>query len=330
LTLQPRSLSTGPAGLCRAPRTASTPGACGRTGNGRLSRLLLGWLLASLVGVARAAAPLADVHVHYKWNQKEVTSAQQAIDILHDNDIALAVVIGTPADYALQLARLAPQTIIPIWSPYREPADWSRWPFEREVLERARGARASGDYRGIGELHGIGGFTPDWRTPVISGLLELAREYRVPVLLHTELSSTRYVSELCRANPGVRILWAHAGAILSPAQVSEVLAACSNVSAELSARDPWRFVNNPITDSDGTLKPDWRALIERYPDRFMVGSDPVWPVEQLDGWDQADTGWQEYRRFIQFHRDWLTQLSPGLAKKIRLDNARSFFPLPAQ
>jgi len=295
-----------------------------------LSRLLLSLALGSLLGVARAAAPLADIHVHYKWNQKEVTSAQQAIDILRDNDIALAVVIGTPADYALQLARLAPQTIVPIWSPYREPADWSRWPFDREVLQRARAALASGEYRGIGELHLIGGFTPDWRTPVISGLLALAREYRVPVLLHTELSNTSYVRELCRAHPGTRILWAHAGAILSPAQVSEVLAACGNVSAELSARDPWRFVNNPITDSDGKLKPDWRDLIERYPDRFMVGSDPVWPVEQLDGWDQADTGWQEYRRFIQFHRDWLTQLPPALAEKIRLDNARSFFAVPAQ
>ena len=86
------------------------------------------------------APPLADVHVHYKWSQKEVTAAQQAIRILRDNDIALAVVIGTPAEYALELARLAPQTIIPIWSPYREPADWSRWPYDRKVLARARTA----------------------------------------------------------------------------------------------------------------------------------------------------------------------------------------------
>ena len=292
--------------------------------------LLLICLLGSPAGLARAAPPFADVHVHYKWSQKEVTSAQQAVDILRDNDIALAVVIGTPAEYALQLARLAPQTIVPIWSPYREPGDWSRWPFDREVPQRARSALASGAYRGIGELHVIGGFAPDWRTPVIRGLLELAREYRVPVLLHTELSNARYVSALCSANPEVRILWAHAGAILDPAQVGEVLAACSNVSAELSARDPWRFVNNPITDSDGKLKAGWRDLIERYPDRFMVGSDPVWPVEQLDGWDQADTGWQEYGRFVRFHRDWLSQLEPALAERIRLHNARSLFALPAE
>ncbi len=289
-----------------------------------LLRLLLPLLLLA-AGQPRAAEPFADVHVHYKWSQKEVTSPQQAIRILKDNDIALAVVIGTPADYALQLRQLAPERVIPIWSPYREPADWSSWPHDRKLLERARIALAGGDYRGIGELHLIGGFAPDWRTPVISGVFELAGEYRVPLLLHTELSGTAYLLGLCRAHAGVRIVWAHAGAILSAAQVSEVLATCPNVSVELSARDPWRFVNNPVTDREGRLRAPWLGLIESYPDRVMVGSDPVWPVEQLDSWDQADTGWEQYGRFIAFHRDWLERLPPQLAEKIRLRNALELF-----
>jgi predicted TIM-barrel fold metal-dependent hydrolase len=319
----------GPTAITDAPTTGGgRDGMAGVFITRVLHTTLLAWLLAS--APVSGAPPLADVHVHYKWSQKEVTAAQQAIGILRDNDIALAVVIGTPAEYALELARLAPQTIIPIWSPYREPADWSSWPYDRKVLERARTALTGGEYRGIGELHLIGGFAPDWRTPVISGLLELAHQYRVPVLLHTELSKTGYVIELCSAYPEVRILWAHAGAILSATQVREVMATCPNLSAELSARDPWRFINNPITDSDGSLKPAWRNLIEAYPDRFMVGSDPVWPVEQLDSWDQADTGWQEYRRFIDFHRNWLEQLRPELAEKIRLGNARRLFAAPSQ
>jgi hypothetical protein len=296
----------------------------GRPSPGRLlSALLLIWLATTTA--AAGAPPLADVHAHYKWSQKEVTSARQVVEILRDNDIALAVIIGTPAEYALELARLAPDTIVPIWSPYREPADWSRWPFDRQVLERARTALASGDYAGIGELHLIGGFVPDWRTPVISGLIDLAAQHRVPLLLHTELSDTSYLLELCRAKPATRILWAHAGAILSAAQVEAVLAACPNVSAELSARDPWRFVGHPISDARGRLRPAWRKLVSDYPERFMVGSDPVWPVEQLDSWDQADTGWQEYSRFIGFHRDWLRHLPHELAQKIRIGNARKLF-----
>jgi hypothetical protein len=269
--------------------------------------------------------PLADVHVHFKWNQKDVTSAQQAIATLIENDIELAVVIGTPAENALELERLAPQRIVPIWSPYRTPGDWSTWAFDKTVLERARAALESGHYEGIGELHLIGGFTPHWRSPVVSGLADIAAEFDVPLLVHTEISRPGYMQGLCAAHPKARLLWAHAGAILTPEQVATVVTRCPNVWVELSARDPWRFINNPITDQDGTLLPEWRELIETFPQRFMVGSDPVWPVEKLDSWDEPDTGWQQYHRFVTFHRGWLNKLPSGLEQQLRLTNALDFF-----
>ena len=288
----------------------------------RLLTAMLCWLG---LAPALAAPPLADVHIHYKWSQQDATSAQQAVDILSDHHIALAVVIGTPPALALELDRLAPERVIPIWSPYRDSGDWSRWAFDDAVPGRARAALASGHYHGIGELHLIGGFTPPADSPVIRALLELGAEFEVPVMLHTEFSRNTYLLELCRAHPRTRILWAHAGSILPPAAVDEVLAACPNVQAELSARDPWRFVRHPITDAAGALLPAWEALIRRYPTRFMVGSDPVWPVDAMDGWDREDTGWEEYGRFIGFHREWIQQLEPALARKLRLDNARRLF-----
>jgi hypothetical protein len=290
----------------------------------RIRRLLL-VALACFPLMGRGAAPLADVHVHYKWSQEDVTSARQAVDTLIAHDIALAVVIGTPAEYALRLERLAPDRIVPIWSPYQVPGDWSTWAYDRGVLERARRALASGAYQGIGELHLIGGFSPHWQSPVISGLAQLAAEFDVPLLLHTEMSQAAYVKSLCRSEPKTRFLWAHAGAVLTAAQVGEVMSACPNVWAELSARDPWRFVGNPIAGTDGALLPAWRALVDTYPDRFMIGSDPVWPVERLDSWDQADTGWQEYSRFVGFHRGWMRRLPPDLERKLRLTNALAFF-----
>lgn len=284
---------------------------------------LVGMLLLPLA--SRGEPPLADVHVHFKWNQAEVTSKEQAVAILRTNAIALAVVIGLPAGYALDLKALAPKLIVPIWSPYQMPADWSTWAFDEGVLVRARAALASGRYFGIGELHLIGGFTPDWRTPVISGLMGLAAEYDLPLLLHTEISQTAYLSGLCRAYPEARILWAHAGGILRADQVAEVMGGCPNLWVELSARDPWRYVNNPITDAEGSLLPEWRRLIESFPDRFMVGSDPVWPVERLDSWDEPDSGWEQYGRFVRFHREWLRQLPASISEKLRLTNARVLF-----
>jgi hypothetical protein len=292
-------------------------------------------LLAAVLAVppgAWCAPPLADVHVHYKWSQEDVTTPQQAVDTLVANDIALAVVIGMPADYALRLEKLAPRLVVPLWSPYNSPGDWSSWAYDRTVLARARQALDSGRYQGIGELHLIGGFAPPSSSPVVSGLARLAAEFSVPLLLHTEFSAPDYLRGLCRASPDTRILWAHAGGLLTPTQVAEVLNACPKVWVELSARDPWRFVNNPIADADGVLLPAWRALLESFPDRFMVGSDPVWPVEQLDGWAQADTGWQEYGRFIAFHRRWIDRLPAELADNIRIGNALRFFrrrPEPA-
>lgn len=287
--------------------------------------VILAAALLALPLRAQCAPLLADVHVHYKWTQEDVTTPQQAIDTLADHDIALAVVIGVPAELGLGLEQLAPETVVLVWSPYRTTGDWAQWAFDKSVPERARKAMESGRYRGIGELHLIGGFVPDRRSPVISALAQLAAEFSVPLLVHTEFSRPDYMAGLCADWPDTRILWAHAGSLLPPSQVAGVLRACPNVWVELSARDPWRFVNNPIADSDDTLLPDWRALLEAFPDRFMVGSDPVWPVDNLDSWDKSDTGWQEYGRFIGFHRRWLAKLPSALADKVRLKNAQRFF-----
>jgi hypothetical protein len=273
-----------------------------------------------------AREPVADMHLHYKWSQREVTSAADAVQALADERIVLGVVIGTPAELALELARLAPEKIVPVYGPYRTGGDWHRWAYDGEVVARARAALETGAYQGIGELHLIGGFAPrQEEAGVLQALMRLAGEYDVPILIHTEFSRPDPMLELCRGFPGTRILWAHAGAILAPEQVARVLETCANVWAGLAARDPWRFVNHPITDAHGRLRPDWRALLLRFPDRFLLGSDPVWPVEQLDHWDEPDTGWLELGRFWGFHRSWLAQLPDVVARKIRCENTIALF-----
>jgi len=93
----------------------------------------------------------------------------------------------------------------------------------------------------------------------------------------------------------------------------------------MGARDPWRFVGNPHTDEAGKLLPAWRDLFLKYSNRFMVGSDTVWPVDQMDRWDEPDTGWQELGRFWTFHRSWLQQLPDDVAAKLARENAAALF-----
>ena len=135
---------------------------------------------------------------------------------------------------------LAPELVVPIYGPYRLPDEWSRWHRDPTLLERTRAALKSGEYQGIGEIHMIGGFISDWKNPFISGLFKLAAEFDVPVLVHTEFSRANYLIGFCQAHRQTRFLWAHAGSLLPPAEVARALGACPNVSAELSARDPWR------------------------------------------------------------------------------------------
>jgi hypothetical protein len=273
-----------------------------------------------------AQAPVADMHLHYKWTQQDVTSPAAAIALLGRENIAMGVVIGTPAELALSLGSLAPDRIVPIFSPYREGGDWHHWAYDESTVTRARAALVSGRYHGIGELHVIGGFAPPLeKAAVLQQLLALAAEFDVPVMLHTEFSRPDFMLQVCRQFPNTRILWAHSGALLAPAEVASVLEHCSNVWGGLGARDPWRFVNNPLTTTDGTLLPEWKALLLKYSDRFMVGSDPVWPVDQLDRWDEADSGWQELGRFWAFHRGWLAQLPKKVARQIGCANAVVLF-----
>jgi len=67
-------------------------------------------------------------------------------------------------------------------------------------------------------------------------------------------------------------------------------------------------------DEDGTIDADWRRVIERFPDRFMIGSD-TW----------ANSQWAEYRGLIKINRKWLSRFSRSIAENIAYKNAERLF-----
>ncbi len=270
-----------------------------------------------------------DMHTHYKWSQAEVTTPEQALAFLDVENISHAVVIGKPTEYALKLKRLAPKRIVAFYGPYKDSMDWFLWQRKVNLLPKVEAALQSGDYQGIGEVHIIGGgFAKRLDSAeVLNGFLKLAHKYDVPMMIHTEFSQPNYMLDICQRHPKSKIIWAHAGAILTPKQVDTVMSQCPNVWSGMAARDPWRFINNQHTDETGKLLPEWKTLLIKYADRFMVGSDTVWPVENLDSWNEADTGWQELSRFWTFHRGWLAQLPDDVAIKIQRVNAFKLFKI---
>jgi len=286
--------------------------------------ILLLLLACSSAPLKQAAGKaFADVHLHYNWDQEELVAPEQAIKILQDNNVSLAVVFSTPTPNALKLASRKDLRVIHFFSPYISVRNRNSWFRDQEVLVRAREGLQSRTYAGIGELHVVSGMGPRRDNKVLQGLLELAAEFDVPFNIHTEASSAAFLKPICQQHRKVRFLWAHAGGTLAPDDAVIIFKDCPNVWIELSARDPWHY--GGLVDEKGDLRKEWHKVLSKYPERFMVGTDPVWHAHQRDRWYEADEGWLHYSDFINFHRKWLAELPDEAERKIRLENAMHFF-----
>lgn len=291
-----------------------------------LKIVLFTYFLLTFSGFASAAsdiAPFADVHLHFNWDQEELLSAEDALKILEKHNVRLAVVFSIPSANALKLSKISSGRVIPFFSPYITGHSRNNWYRDKQVLILARQGLASGQYKGIGELHVISGLGPRRDNRIFQGLLELAAEFDVPFNIHTETSNYRFLEPICQKHSKVRFLWAHAGGILGPEHAEGIIKACPNVWIELSARDPHHY--GGLVDDDGRLRTGWKSVMIKYPDRFMVGTDPVWKAHEVNKWYEADEGWLHYDKFISFHRGWLVELPDEVEQKIRLDNALAFF-----
>src|SRR5215471_10838962 len=71
-------------------------------------------------------------------------------------------------------------------------------------------------------------------------------------------------------------IWAHTGwlPVANPSLLRPLLQAHPNLFCELSGRESIRRIyrGDPI-DNDRVLKPEWEALLEDFPDRFVIGTD---------------------------------------------------------
>ncbi|MFA5495675.1 MAG: amidohydrolase family protein [Porticoccaceae bacterium] len=125
--------------------------------------------------------------------------------------------------------------------------------------------------------------------PALMKVYELAAKKNLPVLLHSNITSKReqdpiYLEELEEAlekNPDTIFIWAHAGTSAEIHRyqervpklrsiVSALLADYDNLYIDLS----WTVLDTYLLD-DGKPNDAWLALVERYPERFMVGTDLI-------------------------------------------------------
>lgn len=285
----------------------------------KIYQLLL--ISISLTDSVSASELFADSHIHFNWDHRKETSAEEVVDILKKHNVGLTIVAGTPSELALELQEKGGDWIIPFFSPYIHELGKRDWYLDEQVVKDAEQGLHDGLYFGIGEIHFMNGFKPRTNNKIFLQLIDLAKKYDVPLMIHIDSGNELTFQRLCQANPEVRMIFAHAGGNLRPGHIEKILLSCENVWVDFAARDPWRY--GGISEEDHTLLPEWKKLVLKYPDRFITGTDPVWKVTRWSTWDTDDEGWTHYQELYDYHWAWLNDLPADVRKKIAWQNTQT-------
>jgi hypothetical protein len=250
---------------------------------------------------ARARLPIVDAHIHYNAPDWSSHPPERILAILDGAGIRRALVSSTPDEGTLRLWAKAPTRVVPILRPYRTEGDRDTWWQDPTIITYVEERLRLRVHKGIGEFHLDG---EQARTPVIKRLTELA--VRDDLVLHAH-SDEAAIEQLFKLGPRLRIIWAHAGMSSSARGVGEFLDRYPTLWADLAVR-------NSDVAPGGVLDREWRALLTRHSDRFLVGTD-TWVTSR---WEALPGSIEEVRRY-------LGQLPREVAEKIAFRNAERLF-----
>ena len=269
------------------------------------------------------SGPLFDAHLHYNeeaWDGKQ--GPHPIADVLarmQRNGVRAIIANSRPNDGTHALAsspqaRAAGVTVVPFVRLYRNRADYSNWFRDESIYamvqaELARGTGA-GPFRGIGEFHLYDSANADG--PVARKLMQLAEDKQLAVLAHIDDKAVELLmAHTASRGQRLRMIWAHTGIGGVPvARVDQLMTRYPRLVGELSYRPG-------LTCEGGKLCPEWRELIQKYPDRCVIGSD-TWVNQRWSSYDQLMAG----------YRTWLGDLPADLARKVAWANAAGLFGLP--
>jgi hypothetical protein len=254
------------------------------------------------IGKAAAELPIFDAHMHYKQPAWQPFPVQTVIELMDKSGVAMALVSSSPDDGTIMLWEYAPERMVPELRPYHGQASASNWTKAPGMLDYLKQRLAAYPHRGIGEFH-IHTLDPSDRD-FLKQVARLAAERQILIHLHSDAKPVQLFYEF---EPGLTLIWAHAGMSEPPEVIGPMLDRYPKLYADTSYRE------HDIL-GDGTIEPRWRTLIMRYPDRFMVGSD-TW----------VNHRWEHYEALIDLNRRWLSQFPREVAEKIAYRNAETLF-----
>ena len=151
--------------------------------------------------------------------------------------------------------------------------------------------------------------------PAFGKILEVAARRGLPVVVHFELTdaAAAALDKALAAHRKATLVLAHAGEG-PPARVEGLLTRNPNLVVDLSGM---HFQRKPALASEtGPLDPSWKVLIEKFPDRFLMGVD-VWAPRLFEP--------AMLDRLFTWTRRVLGELPPGVAERVGYKNAAALF-----
>lgn len=255
-------------------------------------------------GSARAADPMPifDAHLHYNAEAQEAFPLASVLALLREQKIGGILANSRPNDgtRALYAVRSPELWVVPFIRPYVVRPDRYTWFADPAIYALIEREFARGGYQGIGEFHLFG---QDAASPWVQKMVDFAVKHEIYLHAHSDAEA---IELLFAHNPKVKIIWAHSGFTTAPELIEQYLRRYPRLWGELSYRDEVALA--------GKVKPQWRRLFERYPDRFLLGSD-TWVNER----------WEQYAPIIDSYRAWLDDLPRAVAEGIAHRNAAALF-----
>ena len=274
---------------------------------GPAMRVAIGCVVFALFAATatRAAEPIEifDAHLHYNWEPKPYYQPDEVLALFKKHRVTGILATSRPntGTHALMDAKAEGLWVVPFIRPYRVRSDIQSWFADPVIFDLVQDEFKRGYYRGIGEFHLHGKSAEnEW----VKKTVDFAVANNLYLHAH---SDDEAIEILMRHNPKAQIIWAHTGFGLSTDRVAAMLTKYPRLWGELSYR-------SGIVDGSGKLTAEWRGLFEKYPDRFLLGSD-TWVPER----------WASYGDIMAGYRAWLEQLPPKIAAQIANGNAKALF-----
>lgn len=278
------------------------------------------------------SVPIADVHMHF--NVKGQQTAEQMLQRMQTSNIRWGGGVG---DYTGEMQAALGDRYIPaigqteftkvLMSGGEKGLQNLEHPVFVEFFKEAGALMASGKARGFGEIHIDNKTTTNFNdpfgrsipldSPVVKRMYEIANEHKGFVQIHYDKSfrTVDQIITMAQRYPKSLTIVAHCMPKGTPDDMRKIFEAAPNVVCEISGATHIHGIPRIVAPSG--INSRWLQMIEDYPDRVMMGTDPCCGLMM------------RYNEIVQVMRSRaLAAMKPETLEKVAYKNALRVFGLP--